>query len=98
MQMEQKIALITGANKGIGQETARGLGKAGWTVLLGARNRELGHAAESKLREEKLDAHFVELDVIPPQTIAVAASKIQNEFGRLDVLANNVVSTTARMA
>jgi NAD(P)-dependent dehydrogenase (short-subunit alcohol dehydrogenase family) len=86
---EQKIALVTGANKGIGLEVARQLGKAGWIVLLGARNPERGRAAESKLNAERLDARFVELDVIQPQTISLAASKIQEEFGRLDVLVNN---------
>jgi NAD(P)-dependent dehydrogenase (short-subunit alcohol dehydrogenase family) len=85
----QKVALVTGANKGIGLEVARELGKAGWIVLLGARNAERGRAAEAKLRAEKLDAHFVELDVIEPRTISLAASKIQEEFGRLDVLVNN---------
>jgi len=89
MQIEQKIALITGANKGIGLATARELGKTGWTVLLGARNPDLGHTAESELQAEKFDAHFVELDLNNPQTISLAASKVQREFGRLDVLVNN---------
>jgi NAD(P)-dependent dehydrogenase (short-subunit alcohol dehydrogenase family) len=86
---ERKIALITGANKGIGLEVARQLGKAGWIVLLGARDAERGRAAESKLKAERLGARFVELDVIEPQTISLAASKIREEFGRLDVLVNN---------
>jgi NAD(P)-dependent dehydrogenase (short-subunit alcohol dehydrogenase family) len=85
----KKIALITGANKGIGLQTARELGKAGWTVLLGARNPTLGHEAESKLRGERLDAHFVELDLLRPETISATALKIRKEFGRLDVLVNN---------
>ncbi len=89
MQMEQKIALITGANKGIGLQTAREVGKAGWIVLLGARNADLGQAAESRLRQEKVDARFVELDLTKPPTISAAASRIQREFGRLDVLVNN---------
>ncbi|MFY9691461.1 MAG: SDR family oxidoreductase [Candidatus Acidiferrales bacterium] len=86
---EQNIALITGANKGIGLEVARQLGKGGWIVLLGARDAERGRAAAAKLNAEKLDARFVELDVIEPRTISLAASKIQEEFGRLDVLVNN---------
>ena len=89
MQIEQKIALITGANKGIGLATARELGKLGWTVLLGARNSELGHTAESELQAEKFDARFVELDLTNSQTISLAGSKVQREFGRLDVLVNN---------
>jgi NAD(P)-dependent dehydrogenase (short-subunit alcohol dehydrogenase family) len=89
MAEAKKIALITGANKGIGLETARELGHAGWTVLLGARNSSLGQAAESKLRAEKLDAHFIPLDVTDLHTISAAAAKIQSEFGRLDALVNN---------
>lgn len=89
MGSEQKIALVTGANKGIGLEVARELGHAGWIVLLGARDAERGRAAESKLRAEKIDVRFVELDVIQPKTISLAAAKIREEFGRLDVLVNN---------
>ncbi len=89
MQTAKKVALITGANKGIGLETARELGAAGWAVLVGARNSNLGQAAESKLRAEKLDAHFVHLDVTDTQTISAVAAKIQSEFGRLDLLVNN---------
>ena len=89
MPTDKKIALITGANKGIGFEVARELGKAGWTVLLGARNSALGRAAESKLRAEKLDTHFVELDVTNAGTISAAAAGIQSEFTRLDALVNN---------
>jgi NAD(P)-dependent dehydrogenase (short-subunit alcohol dehydrogenase family) len=89
MPRANKIVLITGANKGIGFEVARQLGNAGWTVLLGARNSALGQTAESRLRAERVDAHFVSLDVTGPQTISAAAAKIQSEFGRLDVLVNN---------
>lgn len=89
MQTAKRIALITGANKGIGLETGRELGAEGWTVLLGARNPSLGHSAESKLRAKKLDAHFVRLDVTDTQTISAAAARIQSEFGRLDLLVNN---------
>jgi NAD(P)-dependent dehydrogenase (short-subunit alcohol dehydrogenase family) len=89
MPTDKKIALITGANKGIGFETARELGEAGWTVLLGARNADLGRAAESKLRAENVDAHFVPLDVTDARTISAAAAKIQSEFARLDALVNN---------
>jgi len=57
--------------------------------LLGARNSDLGRAAESKLRAEKADAHFVPLDVTEPQTISAAAAKIKAQFGWLDALVNN---------
>jgi NAD(P)-dependent dehydrogenase (short-subunit alcohol dehydrogenase family) len=89
MRTAKNIALITGANKGIGFATARELGKLGWTVLVGARNAELGRIAESKLQDEKLDARFFRLDLTLPQTISAAAERIQDEFGRLDALVNN---------
>jgi NAD(P)-dependent dehydrogenase (short-subunit alcohol dehydrogenase family) len=84
-----KIALITGANKGIGCELARQLGKQGVTVLVAARNAKLGEAATAKLKAEGADAHFIELDVTKPHTIAKAAQTIQTQYGRLDILVNN---------
>jgi NAD(P)-dependent dehydrogenase (short-subunit alcohol dehydrogenase family) len=84
-----KIALITGANKGIGYELARQLGEEGVTVLVAARNAKLGNAATAKLRAEGADAHFIELDVTKPQTIAKAAQTIRTQYGRLDILVNN---------
>ena len=84
-----KIALVTGANKGIGFEVARELGHQGITVLLGARNAELGKAAETKLKAEGVDAHFVALDVTRPETIKAAQQAIQKQFGRIDILINN---------
>jgi len=84
-----KVALITGANKGIGYELARQLGNVGVTVLVAARNAKLGNAATAKLKSEGSDAHFIELDVTKPQTIAKAAQTIQTQYGRLDILVNN---------
>ncbi|MFE3059784.1 SDR family oxidoreductase [Nocardia sp. NPDC059239] len=84
-----KAAFITGANKGIGYETARQLAARGMTVLLGARDPELGQAAAAKLRAEGADAHFVRIDVADEQSIAAAAAQIEADFGRLDVLVNN---------
>jgi NAD(P)-dependent dehydrogenase (short-subunit alcohol dehydrogenase family) len=84
-----KIALITGANKGIGFEVARQLGAEGVTVLIGARNPRLGEAAEARLKADGSDAHFLELDVTKPETIARAAEWIRAQFGRLDILVNN---------
>jgi NAD(P)-dependent dehydrogenase (short-subunit alcohol dehydrogenase family) len=84
-----KIALITGANKGIGFEVARQLGAEGITVLIGARNPQLGEIAEAKLKADGIDAHFIELDVTKPETIAKAAEKIRAQHGRLDILVNN---------
>jgi NAD(P)-dependent dehydrogenase (short-subunit alcohol dehydrogenase family) len=84
-----KIALITGANKGIGFEVARQLGAQAITVLVAARNPELGEAAATKLRAAGADARFIELDVTRPETIAKAAERIGEDYGRLDILVNN---------
>src|SRR5580698_5214880 len=84
-----KIALITGANKGIGYEVARQLGAQGITVLVGARSAELGEAATEKLKAGGADARFIELDVTNSETIAKAAKTIENDYGRLDILVNN---------
>jgi NAD(P)-dependent dehydrogenase (short-subunit alcohol dehydrogenase family) len=83
------IALITGANKGIGFETARLLGERGLTVLCGARDPELGRAAEAELRAGGADAHAVALDVTDEESIAAAARHIDDAYGRLDILVNN---------
>src|SRR6204780_1552615 len=84
-----KIALITGANKGIGFEVARQLGVEGITVLVGARNPLLGEAAVAKLRVAAADVQFIELDVTKPETIAKAAEQIRAQYDRLDILGNN---------
>ena len=84
-----KIALITGANKGLGLEVARQLGKRECTVLVGARDVELGREAASKLSEQGIDVHFVELDVTRRATIEAARARIEKDFGRLDILINN---------
>lgn len=86
---EGDVALISGANKGIGYETARGLGAKKITVLVGARDESRGEAAAAKLRGEGGDARFVKLDVTDPATITRAAEWIEKEFGRLDILINN---------
>lgn len=87
---EAKIALVTGANKGIGYEIARGLGAAGATVLVGARDTERGGTAAGKLAAEGLSAVPVELDVTDAVSISALASRIEREYGRLDILVNNV--------
>jgi NAD(P)-dependent dehydrogenase (short-subunit alcohol dehydrogenase family) len=86
---EGKIALITGANKGIGYELARQLGNEGVTVLIGARNVALGETAAITLKVAGADAYPIELDVTKPETIAKAAETIQTRYGRLDILVNN---------
>ena len=84
-----KIALITGANKGIGFEVARQLGTEGITVLVGARDPQLGEGAAAKLRTEGIEAHFIELDVTKPESIAKAAEQIRGQYDRVDILVNN---------
>lgn len=85
----KSIALITGANKGVGLETARQLGKLGFKVLVGARDQGLGVAATTTLQSEGLDAIFLLIDVVNTQSIAAAATLVEKDFGRLDVLINN---------
>ncbi|MGV9678916.1 SDR family oxidoreductase [Nocardia sp. NPDC003482] len=82
-------ALITGANKGIGFEVARGLAARGATVLVGARDEGRGRAATEKLTAEGFDARFVHLDVTDADSIDRAAAWIGAEFAALDVLVNN---------
>src|SRR5580765_8282446 len=89
MATARKIALITGANKGLGFEMARQLGQAGVTVLLGARDRAKGEAAAAKLRDEGLDAEFLLLDVTNPKDRLAASAFLAEKFGRLDILINN---------
>lgn len=84
-----KIALITGANKGIGYEVARQLGQEGVIVLAAARHRDLGESAAARLRTGGADATFIELDVTKFGTIGTAAESIRQRHGRLDILINN---------
>jgi NAD(P)-dependent dehydrogenase (short-subunit alcohol dehydrogenase family) len=83
------IALITGANKGIGFETARLLGDRGMTVLAAARDKARGAEAERALRAGGADARFVALDVTDEESVTQAAEWIDGEYGLLDILVNN---------
>jgi NAD(P)-dependent dehydrogenase (short-subunit alcohol dehydrogenase family) len=87
--MATTIALITGANKGIGFETARQLGARGVTVLAGARDEARGRQAERALRDGGAEARFVPLDVTDAKSAQEAADWIDREYGRLDILVNN---------
>jgi NAD(P)-dependent dehydrogenase (short-subunit alcohol dehydrogenase family) len=86
-----KIALVTGAGRGIGREIARQLGELGQTVLLGSRDLGRGQAVTKELAEERdgLDVTAIQLDVNDPDSIRAAAKWIEAEHGRLDVLVNN---------
>lgn len=85
----KKIALITGANKGIGLETARQLATQGVHVIIGARDAAKGSAAASQLSAEGLSAEFQLLDVTSESSIAAAAEAIGQRHGKLDILVNN---------
>jgi NAD(P)-dependent dehydrogenase (short-subunit alcohol dehydrogenase family) len=87
--VERKVALITGANRGIGFEVARQLGRRGMAVIVGARDPQRGVDAATTLRGDGIDAHQVRLDVIDEHTIQAAVQEVGRAFGRLDVLVNN---------
>jgi NAD(P)-dependent dehydrogenase (short-subunit alcohol dehydrogenase family) len=89
MGLMTTIALITGANKGIGFETARLLTARGVTVLAGSRDEARGRAAEAALRAEDGDATYLPLDVTDEASVTQAAKRIDAEYGSLDILVNN---------
>ena len=86
---DKKIALITGANKGLGFETARQLGRQDIKVLIGARDETRGREAVAKLQEEGFDAEFVPVDMSAGETHEAAAKYVADNYGRLDILVNN---------
>ena len=94
MSTVRKIALITGANKGIGFEIARQLGARGITILAGVRDQARGATAVEQLRAEGIDATDVPLDVTDQATIDAAVAWIDHTHGRLDILVNNAGIST----
>jgi len=92
---EKPIALVTGANQGIGLQIAKDLVTHGFTVLVGSRNFQRGEAAAKTIDG---DARAIQLDVTDSASIAAAAERIRKEFGHLDVLINNAaISHTGKM-
>ncbi|MNB65237.1 3-oxoacyl-[acyl-carrier-protein] reductase FabG [compost metagenome] len=88
--MNSKIALVTGANRGIGFEISRQLGRAGVTVLMAARTIEAAENAAKRAAEEvEIDAIGVKLEVTNPEDVAALAEWIDTRYGRLDILVNN---------
>ena len=84
-----KVALVTGATRGIGLETARQLANAGVHVLLGGRDRDKAVAAALQLQAEGLSVEAIAIDVANDDSIATAAKQVADKHGRLDILVNN---------
>jgi NAD(P)-dependent dehydrogenase (short-subunit alcohol dehydrogenase family) len=87
--MAEIIALVTGANKGIGKEIARQLSARGVLVLMTARNRERGEFAAAELRAQNQPVEFIEMDVTSQSSVDRAAAEVERRYGRLDILVNN---------
>jgi NAD(P)-dependent dehydrogenase (short-subunit alcohol dehydrogenase family) len=88
-KLDGKVAFITGANRGLGLETARELGKLGIVVVLGSRESEKGEAAAAKLRDEGITAESLGFDVTKSQDHQKAYDYFAEKYGRLDILVNN---------
>src|SRR5271170_4743679 len=89
MSQDKKVALITGANRGIGLETAKQLGEKGITVVVGARKLSDAEQTAAKLKSAGIDAHGVKLDVTNAADRSAAAKYLGDRFGKLDILINN---------
>jgi NAD(P)-dependent dehydrogenase (short-subunit alcohol dehydrogenase family) len=85
----EKVAFITGGNKGIGLETARQLGHLGIAVVIGARDLEKGSAAAHKLKSEGMHAEAIRFDVTNPADYQAVYDYFDSHYGRLDILVNN---------
>jgi NAD(P)-dependent dehydrogenase (short-subunit alcohol dehydrogenase family) len=86
---EKRIALVTGANRGLGFETSRQLAQYGILVLMGSRSARRGRSAVRTLRDAGLSVEFIQLDVTKPDQIRKAAAAIRKRFGKLDIMVNN---------
>jgi NAD(P)-dependent dehydrogenase (short-subunit alcohol dehydrogenase family) len=87
--MNNKVAIVTGGNRGIGLETAKQLAEKGLIVILTARDSAKGKSLVDDFKKKKLDIHFHQLDVTKTESIAALIKFTEKEFGRLDVLVNN---------
>src|ERR1700736_4664329 len=90
---DQPVALVTGANQGIGLQIAKDLVAHGFTVLIGSRDFERGEAAAQEIWS---DARALQLDVTNRAPITAAAERVRNEFGRLDLLVQNAAISNTR--
>lgn len=86
---ETRVALVTGANRGIGTAIARGLARLGLLVAMGSRSKESGEAAASSLLDEGLIVSAVALDVTDAASVSAAVAETLRLYGRIDVLVNN---------
>jgi len=86
---ETKVALVTGANRGIGYEIAHLLAAKGIIVIIGTRDPQRGLAAQKRLRSQGLEVHAVRVDVTDPASIQAAVTRIMDTHRRLDILVNN---------
>lgn len=84
-----RVALVTGANRGIGFEVCRQLGQRGYVVVLGSRDRERGEVAAARLRGEGLDVVGCQLDVADAASVESAVERMRREHGRLYAVVNN---------
>ena len=89
VEQRPRVALVTGANRGLGLEVCRQLAQGGFRVLLTARNRRKGQEAANRLRAEGLDVVFQQLDVTRAKHIERIRDLVANQYRRLDVLVNN---------
>jgi len=85
----ERVALVTGANRGIGFEVCRQLGQRGYVVVLGSRDRERGEVAAARLRGEGLDVVGCQLDVADAASVESAVERMRREHGRLYAVVNN---------
>jgi NAD(P)-dependent dehydrogenase (short-subunit alcohol dehydrogenase family) len=86
---ERGIALVTGANRGIGREVVRRLAQDGFTAILGARDPDKGEAAAAELRGQGLGVDSRQIDVADAESVNALGEALASDFGRLDVLVNN---------
>ncbi|MBK1438449.1 SDR family NAD(P)-dependent oxidoreductase [Parapedobacter sp. ISTM3] len=92
MQANEKIALVTGANQGVGFQIAKALADNGYTVYVGSRNAQNGEAAVGEIGGK---ARAIQLDVTEQHSIAAAAAQVQRDFGMLNLLVNNAAISHA---